>query len=228
VRALDTYRVTLAQQLTRLETLLDSIDPAVLAWVTRALDHGAVPAHLSELRHEVETFVSSLCDAVESAGSGPSARSQALAEFLRHASRPSSTAPVSVGVGVAPTAPPSTPRVSSAVPAAEDGLAAPTHTIAELISASDLAEATGTVAAAVVDVWTMPGYTEYRLADGTDTLVIGVTGRGGWPETPSQGQDVVSTIRISRGAASITEPIDPRRPSVLGAVPAEIVGLRLA
>jgi hypothetical protein len=198
--------VTLAQQLTRLETLLDSIDPAVMAWVTRALDDGAVPSHLSELQAEVEAFVGAACDAIESAGSGPAARRQALAEFLRHASRPSTPAPA------APAAP----------------APAPTHSIAELIHASDSADATGTISATVVDVWTTPGYTEYRLGDPTDTLVIGVTGSGDCPDKPVTGQEIVTTVRIARGAASITEPIDPRRPSVLGAVPAELVDFHTA
>lgn len=213
MRDLDTYRVTLAQQLTRLETLLDSIDPAVMAWVTRALDDGAVPSHLSELQAEVEAFVGAACDAIESAGSGPAARRQALAEFLRHASRPSTPAPA--GAAAAPVTP------AAATPA-------PTHSIAELIHASDSADATGTIAATVVDVWTTPGYTEYRLGDPTDTLVIGVTGSGDCPDKPVTGQDIVTTVRIARGAASITEPVDPRRPSVLGAVPAELVDFHTA
>lgn len=205
--------MTLAQQLTRLETLLDSIDPAVVAWVTRGLDDDAVPSHLSGLQADVEAFVGALCDAVESAGSGPAARRQALAEFLRHATRPTASSTPALTV-IAPTA------------TADRDV---THTIAALIDASDSSDATGTIAAVVVDVWTTHGYTEYRLSDGTDTLVIGVTGSsecGG--EAPTQGDELVSTVRIARGAASITEPVDPRRPSILGAVPAELVSFRSA
>ncbi|AMM19077.1 hypothetical protein AX769_01655 [Frondihabitans sp. PAMC 28766] len=210
--------MTLAQQLSRLESLLDSIDPAVLAWFTRAYDDDTTPEQLRDLQADVEALVSSLCEAVEAAGPGPAARRQALGDYLRHATQPTrASAPD-------PAADTDTAPVTLTAPVHAPAPAV-THSISDLIRASDTAETTGTVAATVVDVWSTPGYVEYRLSDGAETLVIGVH-EAGCDVTPTTGQQAVTTVRIAKGAATITEPVDPRRPSILGAVPAELLEFR--
>jgi hypothetical protein len=101
---------------------------------------------------------------------------------------------------------------------------APTHTIAELIEASDERAVVGAVAGRITDTWRTHGYAEYRVGDGAETLVIGVHGRP--PAEIPDGQRVLVTVELPRDARAVTEPIDPQRPSILGAVAATLIGFR--
>lgn len=101
---------------------------------------------------------------------------------------------------------------------------APTHTIAELIEASDERAVVGAVAGRITDTWRAHGYTEYRVGDGAETLVIGVHGRS--PGEIPDDQRVLVSVELPRDARAVTEPIDPKRPSILGAVAATLIGFR--
>ncbi|RKR76252.1 hypothetical protein [Frondihabitans australicus] len=101
---------------------------------------------------------------------------------------------------------------------------AATHTIAELIDASERHAIVGAVEGVITNTWRTRGYTEYRVSDGEATLVIGVHGRA--PGETPQGQRIIATVKLPRGASAITEPIDPAKPSVLGAVAAQVIGFR--
>lgn len=245
--------MTLAQQLTRFESLLSGIDSALLASLAPGLDDSGVEALRralapTELSAQVEVLyrwrsggplplffgramatpkrlagataaaeegaglvdgipvfvggdggavadleflLSDLCDAAEAAGDSPYERRAAL-------------------TGSAPVRPCTTTAADTAE----------TRTIADLVEQSHEAEAVGTVGGRIVDAWDSAGYVEFRLADASHTLVLGIRDPD-HESLPALGQELLVTVRIRKGATAITEPIDPRRPSVLGAVPAD-------
>lgn len=178
--------MTLAQQFSRFQALLEPLGPLAAGFISSILRE-----RLDSLpQEESERLLAEACDRADEAGDDLAARLRALSRPPFRATTP----------------------------------AEPTTTIDDLIEASDSADVVGAVAGTITNTWRTHGYTEYRVSDGGQTLVIGVHGRSPL-ETP-EGQRVIVTVALPHRARAITEPVDPARPSVLGAVAATLLGYR--
>lgn len=249
--------MTLAHQLARFEVLLNSIDPALLASFAPGLDDSGVEAFRASIAPRTLSPQLETLYRWRSGGPLPLFFGRALRTPTLIATHESTDDDARVdGVAVFTVA--LEPRhrdlcvllddlqeaadmagadayrrrtaLTSDAPPAHEPVAAPddaTHTVEELVVASETTDIVGTVSGRITDRWSATGYAEYRLADASGTLVIGTRDLDTAPAT-ELGENVVMTVRIRKGAAAITEPIDPKRPSILGAVPAEYLAYRVA
>lgn len=249
--------MTLAHQLARFELVLASIDPALLASFAPGLDDAGIDSFRRQIAPRSLSAQLETLYRWRSGGPLPLFFGRALRTPTLIAAHESSDEEARVD-GVAAFTVALEPRhrdlcvllddlidaaestgsgayarrtaLTSAAPPALEPHGIPddaTHTVEELVSASETTDVVGTVEGRITDRWSSTGYAEYRLADTSGTLVIGMRDLDAAPPTAT-GDDVVMTVRIRKGAAAITEPIDPRRPSILGAVPAEYLAYRVA
>ncbi|RPE78301.1 MULTISPECIES: hypothetical protein [unclassified Frondihabitans] len=249
--------MTLAHQLARFELILSSIDPALLASFAPGLDDAGVESLREQIAPRILSPQLEILYRWRSGGPLPLFFGRALRSPALIAAHESADDEARVD-GVAAFTVALEPRhrdlcvllddlteaaesagsgaharrtaLTSAAPPAHEPPGIPdeaTHTVEELVSASETTDVVGTVEGRITDLWSATGYAEYRLADTSGTLVIGMRDLKSAPAT-GLGDDVVMTVRIRKGAAAITEPIDPRRPSILGAVPAEYLAYRVA